>query len=137
MDRNVIAEDHLRIPANEDLGNITINEDVIALIASIAITQVEGVVTMSGKSSFSDYVGFKSKDVEKGVSVRVADNLCTVNVEINIEYGVNVYDTARKLQRAVKNAVENYTGMAVDKVNVTIRGLVVHEQPRPAAHKAA
>src|SRR5437016_1526203 len=116
----------------EDLGNITVNDEVIALIASIAITEVENVVTMSGKSSFSDYVGLKSKDVEKGVSVKIdpTTGLCTVNIEINIEYGTNVYDTARKLQRAVKNAIENFTGLTVDKVNITIKGLVVNEQPR-------
>ena len=118
--------------APEDLGNITINDDVVALIASLAIVDVEGVVSMSGKSSFSDYVGTKSKDVEKGVIVKIDDttSLCTVTVDINIEYGVNVYDTARKLQRAIKNAVENLTGLTVDKVNVTIKGLVVLEQPR-------
>jgi len=107
----------------------------VALIASLAIVDVEGVVSMSGKSSFSDYVGTKSKDVEKGVAVKIDDatSLCTVTVDINIEYGVNVYDTARKLQRAVKNAVENLTGLTVDKVNVTIKGLVVLEQPRSGA----
>lgn len=123
------------MPNQEDLGNITINNDVVALIASIALTEVEGVETMSGKSSFSDYVGSKSRDVEKGITVAVdeATSLATVSVEINIDYGVQVYDSARKLQRAVKNAIESYTGLGVDKVNVTVRGLTVHEQPRPAA----
>lgn len=125
--------------SQEDLGNITVNDDVVALIASISIVDVEGVVSLSGKSSFSDYVGFKSKDVEKGVSVKIdeATSLCTVNVEVNIEYGVSVYDTARKLQRTVKNSVESLTGLTVDKVNVTIRGLVIHEQPRPTSKNKA
>jgi uncharacterized alkaline shock family protein YloU len=116
----------------EDLGNIKINDDVVALIASLALVDVEGVVSISGKSSYSDYVGSKSKDSDKGVAVKIdeATNLCTVNVEIHIEYGAIIYDTARKLQRTIKNAIENLTGLTVDKVNVTIRGLVVHEQPR-------
>ena len=54
-----------------------------------------------------------------------------------IEYGVNVYETARKLQAAVKNAVENYVGFTVDKVNVTIRGLQITEQPRTSAKNKA
>lgn len=123
----------------EDLGNITINDDVVARIASLAIFDVEGVVSMSGRSSFSDYVGSKTKDVEKGISVKIdpETNLATVSVEINIVYGVSVYDTARKLQRAVKNAVESLTGLTVDKVNVTIRGLEILEQNRPNPKKAA
>jgi uncharacterized alkaline shock family protein YloU len=115
----------------EDLGDIIINDNVIALYASIALTQVEGVVTLSGKSSFSDYVGAKSKDAEKGISVVIdkATNLCTINVEVNIYYGYNLYDVARQIQRHVKNAVESYTGMTVERVNVTIRDVIVAEQP--------
>jgi uncharacterized alkaline shock family protein YloU len=127
------------MPNQEDLGNITINDDVVARIASLAIFEVEGVVSMSGRSSFSDYVGSKTKDVEKGISVKIdeATNLCTVSVEINIVYGVSVYDTARKLQRAVKNAVESLTGLTVDKVNVTIKGLEILDQTRPATKNKA
>lgn len=116
----------------EDLGEIRINNDVVALIASIALTEVEGVVSLSGKSSFSDYVGSKSKDVEKGVTVEVdeGNGMATISVEVNIEYGIAVRDACVRLQRAVKNAVENYTGLLVDKVNVTVRSLMVNEQPR-------
>jgi len=123
----------------DDLGSITINEDVVAHYASLAILEVEGIISISGKNSYSDYVGVKSKDVDKGVSVRIdeATNSCTVNTEVLIEYGVNVYETARKLQAAVKNAVENYVGFTVDKVNVTIRGLQITEQPRTSAKNKA
>ncbi|MCX7020385.1 MAG: Asp23/Gls24 family envelope stress response protein [bacterium] len=116
----------------EDLGNITINDDVAANYASLAILEVDGVTSVSGKGSFSDYVGAKSKDVDKGVSIKIdpATNACTVNVEVNIDYGINIYETARKLQRAVKNSIENYVGLAVEKVNITIRGLVIDEEPR-------
>ena len=121
----------------ENLGNIKINDDVAAHYASLAILEVDGVVSVSGKSSFSDYIGAKSKDVDRGVKIKIdeAANTCTVMVEVNIEYGVNVYETALKLQRAVKNAIENYVGLTVDKVHVTIGGLVIHEQPRPTANK--
>jgi uncharacterized alkaline shock family protein YloU len=116
----------------EDLGDITVNDNVVALYASIALTEVEGVVTVSGKSTFTDYVGVKSKDVERGVTVNIdkATSICTITVELNITYGFNVYDTARKIQRAVKNAIESYTGLTVDKVNVMIKEVVVIEQPR-------
>ena len=120
------------MPGQEDLGNIKINDDVVALIASLALVDVDGVFSISGRSSFSDYIGGKGKDADKGISVKIdeATGLCTVNVEINIEYGVSIYDTAQKLQRKIKNSIENLTGLTVDKVNVTIRGLIVLEQPR-------
>ncbi|AXA36029.1 MAG: Asp23/Gls24 family envelope stress response protein [Candidatus Hydrogenedentota bacterium] len=117
----------------EDLGDVIINDNVIALYASIALTEVEGVVTLSGKSSFSDYVGAKSKDAEKGITVTIdkATNMCTVNVEVYLYYGYNVYDVARKIQRHVKNAIESFTGITVERVNVTIKDVIVAEQVPP------
>lgn len=123
----------------EDLGSITVNDDVVALIASIAMGEVEGVISLSGKRGFSDYQGLKSKDVEKGVSVKIDEgtNVCTVNVEINVEYGASIYDTARKLQRAIKNNIEGMVGLTVDKVNVTIKGLLMFDPPAPVPKNKA
>ncbi len=108
----------------QDNGRITLKDDVVAFIATIEMVKVDGVTTMSGRSSFSDYDGARSKDVEKGVTVKIENNHCSVAVEINIKYGSNVYDTARRLQRAIKDAIENYTGLVVDRVDVTIQGMV-------------
>lgn len=107
-----------------DSGRIIVKDDVVAFIATIEMVKVDGVITMSGRSSFSDYDGARSKDVEKGVTVKIENNHCTVGVDVNIKYGVNVYDTARRLQRAIKDAIENYTGLVVDRVDVTIQGMI-------------
>lgn len=107
-----------------DNGRIIVKDDVVAFIATIEMVKVDGVITMSGRSNFSDYDGARSKDVEKGVTVKIEDNHCTVSVDVNIKYGVNVYDTARRLQRAIKDAIENYTGLVVDRVDVTIQGMI-------------
>lgn len=117
--------------SNESLGQIVINEEIAAHYASLAILEVESAVSISGKNSFSDYVGVKNKDVDKGVAVTVdsAKGTCVVNLEVNIVYGANVYETARRLQNSVKNAIENFVGYKVEQVNVTIRGLVVTEDP--------
>lgn len=119
--------------AQEDLGKIDVNDDVVALIASIAMGEVDGVVSLTGKRGFSDYQGLRSKDVEKGVLVKTdpSNNNCTVTVEINVEYGVSIYDTARKLQRAIKNNIETMVGLSVDRVNVTIKGLLMLDPPAP------
>ena len=121
----------------KDSGRVDLNDEVVAFIATMEIVKVEGVMTLSGRSSFSDYDGAKSKDVERGVVVKVENNHCTVGVEINIKYGVNVYDTARKLQRTIKDAIENYTGLVVDKVDVTIRGMINEPSLPPLKNKAA
>src|SRR5690606_18689179 len=107
-----------------DNGRIIVKDDVVAFIATIEMVKVDGVITMSGRSNFSDYDGARSKDVEKGVTVKIENDHCSVSVDVNIKYGVNVYDTARRLQRAIKDAIENYTGLVVDRVDVTIQGMI-------------
>ncbi len=119
-----------------DNGRIIVKDDVVAFIATIEMVKVDGVITMSGRSSFSDYDGARSKDVEKGVTVKIENNHCTVGVDVNIKYGANVYDTARRLQRAIKDAIENYTGLVVDRVDVTIQGMI-NESSLPPSHPKA
>lgn len=120
-----------------DGGRIVVNDEVVAFIATLEMVKVDGVITLSGRSSYSDYDGAKSKDAEKGVAVKITENRCSVSVEINIRYGVNVYDTARKLQRAIKNAIESYTGLVVERVDVTIRGMINEASLPPIKNKAA
>jgi len=119
----------------QDNGRITLKDDVVAFIATIEMVKVDGVITMSGRSNFSDYDGARSKDVEKGVTVKIDNNHCSIAVDVNIKYGVNVYDTARRLQRAIKDGVENYTGMVVDRVDITIQGMI-NESSLPPPKKA-
>ncbi len=107
-----------------DGGKIVVNDEVLAFIATLEIVKVDGVMTLSGRSSISDYEGAKSKEVEKGVAVKTNGNRCTVIVEINMRYGVNIYDTAKKLQRSIKSAIESYAGMVVESVDITIRGMM-------------
>lgn len=116
---------------HESLGSIVVNDEIAAHYASLAILEVDGAVSISGKNSFSDYVGIKSKDVDKGVGVVVdlPKGSCVVSIEVNIEYGINVRDIARRLQNSIKNAIENFVGYTVESVNVTVRGLVVTEDP--------
>ncbi|HOE97588.1 MAG TPA: Asp23/Gls24 family envelope stress response protein [Candidatus Sumerlaeota bacterium] len=118
----------------EDLGRIQINNDVIATIASLAAVEVDGIVSVAGGSSLAEVWG--SKGMKKGITVTTdeATGNATIDLEVNVEYGVDVYKAAHQLQRSVKNAVESMTGLHVDAVNVSISSIVLGERPRrPAA----
>jgi len=136
-DKNAVAVVEEQEMFGDDGGRIIVNDEVVAFIATIERVKVDGVITLSGRSSFSDYDGARSKDVEKGVVVKIDNNHAAIMVEINIKYGVNVYDTARRLQRSIKNAIENYTGLLVDRVDVTIRGMVNEQAVPPLKNKSA
>ena len=67
---------------------------------------------------------------DKVISVNVEKNRAVLNLRVNVEFSkdVNMYDIGQKIQNLVKNSVEQTTGLAVDKVNVTINDVVMHEE---------
>ncbi len=105
---------------NEDLGEIKIDDDVMAKIAAEAAQSSEGVMLVGG-FSFSEMLG--KKDSDKGVKVESEGGHCTITIEIKVEYGRQMYEVAHDLQKKVKNAVEQMTGMLVHKINVVIKGI--------------
>lgn len=119
------VEDNL----DEGLGDIKINNEVVSTVASLAAVEVDGIVSLAGKTSLAEMWG--QKDLTKGVSVEIGkDNTAVVHIEANVEYGIEIYKCAHQVQQAVKNAVERMTGLRVLRVNVTIRGIVMGDDPR-------
>ncbi len=114
----------------EDLGEIKINNEVVGKIAALAAVDVDGVVSLSGKYSLAEMWG--RKDLDKGIAVEIDDNepKVDIKIEVNVEYGVDIYKAAHQLQLAVKNAVEGMTGLKVTQVDVRVRDIVLGEQPR-------
>lgn len=112
----------------EDFGEIKINNEVVGTIAGLAAMEVEGISGTGGKFSLGEMLG--RKDADKGVTVAIEGSRATISIEVKVEYGVNMYEAAHKLQKCVKDAVEQMTGLVVDKVNVIIKGIVVAEQEK-------
>ena len=111
----------------EELGKIQINDSVIARIASVAAVEVEGIASAVGGASWTDYLGGKSQSKSpKGIKVNTdeAGNYVVIDMEVNVQYGFEIYKAVRQLQRAVKNAVEAMTGLQVKAVNVKICEIV-------------
>ncbi len=106
----------------EPLGKVEISNEVVVTIASIAASKVEGVHSTGGKSFFG------KKDLERGIAASVEeDRTAAINIEVKIDYGKNIYDTVQKLQRNIKDAVEQMTGLEVERVNVTVKSVLVPE----------
>ena len=104
-------------------GSVKIADDVVAMIASIAATEVEGVASMVGNitNELMSRVGMKK--LTKGVKVSVIDGKVNVDLAITIDYGYNIPETCQSVQSKVKAAVENMTGLDVDVVNIRIGGI--------------
>lgn len=105
---------------DESIGSVQIADEVVAMIASLAATEVEGVSSMAGNitNELISKVGVKS--LTKGVKVQVTGSNVRVDLSLSLEYGYNIPGTSSKVQEKVKNAIENMTGLKVTDVNIRI-----------------
>lgn len=110
---------------NEELGSVKIADDVVAMIAALAATEVEGVAAMSGNMTNELLSRVGVKNAAKGTRVEVLQKKVKVDLAITIEYGFNIPATCQRVQAKVKNAVENMTGLEVTDVNIRIAGINV------------
>lgn len=104
----------------DQLGVVKIADEVVAIIAGLAATEVEGVSSMAGNITNEIVSRLGMKNLSKGIKVEVADGLARVDVAINIAYGFNVPEVSSKVQDKVKTAIENMTGLTVEQVNIRI-----------------
>ena len=109
----------------EDTENgIEISNDVIAVIAGVAVSEVQGVASMSGgfAGGITEVLSGK-KNMAKGIKVEKTDNKAKIDVNIIVEYGSRIPDVAYEIQNRIKMAVEGMTGFKVEEVNVHVQGV--------------
>ncbi|MCI8694444.1 MAG: Asp23/Gls24 family envelope stress response protein [Lachnospiraceae bacterium] len=111
--------------AEENTGVVQIADDVVAMIASLAATEVEGVSAMVGNitNELMGRVGMKK--LTKGVRVIVTGRKVRVDLAVTMEYGYNIPATCHQVQAKVKAAIENMTGLECTDVNIRISGIKV------------
>lgn len=105
---------------NSQIGTIQIADDVVAIIAGLAATEVEGVKAMAGNITNELVAKLGMKNLSKGVEVIVEDGTACVNLSLILSYGYSIPDIGKKVQDKVKTAIENMTGLQVTTVNIRI-----------------
>ena len=108
---------------NDDLGTVKIADDVVAVIAGLAATEVKGVEAMAGNISNELMSKMGVKKLSKGVKVEVLDKRVKADLNLIVEYGYNIPAVSQKVQEKVKSTIENMTGLEVTDVNIRIAGV--------------
>ena len=108
---------------DEGIGTVQIADEVVAIIAGLAATEVEGVASMAGNATRELISKLGMKSLSKGVKVDVLEGVVTVSLSLNLKYGYSIKDITTKVQEKVKAAIENMTGLEVSDVNVAIAGV--------------
>lgn len=111
-------------------GNISYANDVIAIIAGLAATEIAGISGMSGgiTSGIAEMLG--RKNLTKGVKVEVGTEETAIDLNVIVDYGVQIHKVAFDVQENVKKAVETMTGLHVVEVNVYVQGVNVAQEPK-------
>ena len=117
-------------------GSIKIANDVVATIAGLAATDVEGIAGMSGgiAGGITEMLG--RKNFTKGVKVDVTEAVATIDLFIIVEYGAAIPAVAENAQNCVRSAVETMTGLKTMAINIHVQG-VTFPKGHPAEAKVA
>ena len=117
-----------KVYEKDKIGEVQIADEVVAIIAGLAATEVDGVDSMAGNIT-NELVGkLGMKNLSKGVKVEVTEEHVSVNMALNLKYGYGIPDVCEKVQEKVKNAIENMTGLTVLDVNIKIAGVSLEEK---------
>lgn len=122
----------VNVEIDNGIGSVTFADDVIAIIAGLAATEVKGVANMLGNMSSSITEMMGKKDHTKGVKVEVGTEEAAVDLYLVLNYGINIPDVCRAVQENVKKAIETMTGLRVVEVNVHVQGVKFEKEASSA-----
>ena len=119
-ERNVTMEKNLDFK-----GDIKISDSVVASIAGLAASEIDGVDSLSGNLTNEIVAKFGIKNNSKGVKLEINQGSVIADIYVNVVYGFSIPDVSAKVQEKVKQAIESMTGLTVVGVNVRVVGITV------------
>lgn len=120
------------VSRSDELGNIHISEEVLAVIAAAAVLEVEGIGGLAANlgTDLAELLG--KKNLSRGIHILVEEESVTVDLGILVKYGYTIPDVARAVQEAVAGSIEATSGLTVAAVNVNVGGVVFEKEPKKA-----
>lgn len=120
------------VSRSDELGNIHISEEVLAVIAAAAVLEVEGFGGLAANlgTDLAELLG--KKNLSRGIHIQVEEETVTVDLSILAKYGYTIPDVARAVQEAVASSIEATSGLPVAAVNVNVGGVVFEKEPKKA-----
>lgn len=106
-----------------ELGTIKIHKNVIASIATLAASEIEGVKRVGGnfKSGIVELIG---KKILSAIHVEINKNEeVRVEIPLVIKYGYNIPDVANRAQESVRNSLEKMTNLLIKDIDISVQGI--------------
>ena len=115
------------ITKKKELGEVKISTDVVAAIAALAATEIDGVYSMAGNIT-NELIGkLGMKNLSKGVKILMEGGIVRVDMMVVVNYGYSIPEVSGQVQERVSQQIENMTGLSVSEVNVRIAGVKLEE----------
>ena len=108
------------IHENVNIGEVKVADEVVAIIAGLAATEIEGVDSLGGNITNEIVSKLGMKNLSKGVTVTVNESRVLVDITLNLKYGTQIPEVSAKVQEKVKSAIETMTGLQVTEVNIKV-----------------
>jgi len=127
-------KDNLPVSVDVDLdngGTIKYANEVIAIIAGVAASEVEGIAGMCTSGGISDIIG-RNRNITRGVKVEIGSEEASVDLYIIVEYGSPIQKVAAEVQENVRKAIETMTGLRVVGVDVHVQGVSFEKEKKDA-----
>lgn len=125
-----MGENKEYVTQTDELGNIHISEEVLAVISSAAALEVEGVSNLSGSRDIAELLG--KKNLTRGVHIQVDEDGVQIDMTIMIKYGYTIKEVACAVQDAVASNVESMSNLKVKCVNVNVGGVTFEKEVKSA-----
>lgn len=113
--------ENMDLNREQENGQITYANEVIATIVSVATTEVEGISGISGAGAISGILG-KGK-APRGVKVDMSGSNVKVDISVTVDYGIPIQKVGRNAQENVRKSIESMTGLHVEKVDLHVVGV--------------
>ena len=117
------GRDTYTIYDDQSIGKVDIADEVVAIIAGLAATEVEGVSTLSGHITNSDVPRLSRKNLAKAVRVEIKDGIVKAALNLYLQYGYSIPKVTEQVQERVSQQIETMTGLTVSEVNVRVSGV--------------
>ena len=113
---------------DQTIGTVQITDEVIATIAAIAATDVDGVASVGTGITREKAARIGARAIAKAVQVSILDDTITARMIITVSYGSSIPETTRKVQKKVKSTLETMTGLTVNEVQVSVADVALDKK---------
>ncbi len=108
------------------MGNIEIDDEVIAQYAGSVAIECFGIVGMASVNVKDQVVNLLKRDhLTRGIAVQVVNNKLLLDFHVIVSYGVSILAVSENLISNVKYKVEEFTGIKIEKINIYVEGVRV------------